>query len=121
MSNCVLMFFDQNTLMPSVVVPEDVDAWKDPGAAERLVETISTIIDAGYRGVKLESFGKTNTGKLIWRPRCDENSPEGRMAMALFEFAKAGVPMPASDACLTILQRIYREQGLKMPCKGGRQ
>ena len=117
MTDTTLLFIDSKTGVPSIVEPVECDSWDDTSSAELLFATLASIIDAGFDGVSFDVLGKLASGKLVWRILCDKDSPEGRMAMALFEFGQAGCTLLPTDECLRILERIYREQDQTMPVK----
>jgi hypothetical protein len=117
-SNTILVIGDANAgHLPYVIEPEDADAWLNPDGETRMGEILIAIFKAGYAGIKIEVLGKTSAGKLLWTLHYNEETPEGRMAAGLYLLAKAGNKLFPVDEAMSILERVYREQGLPLPEK----
>ncbi len=118
MANIILAFGDASAgHLPYVIEPEDADAWQNPEGETRMGEIFMAIFKAGYSGLRIEVLGKMSTGKLLWNFFYNTETPEGRMAEGLYAFAKAGNKLCPVDEALSILERVYREQGLPLPEK----
>lgn len=118
MCNTILVIGDVNTgHLPYVCETENTDAWNNPNGAIRLQEILNAIVEAGYTGIRIEVLGKAPSGKYFWTVHRNLESPEGRLAEGLQEFAKCGNKLFSVNEALSILERVYREQGLQMPQK----
>jgi hypothetical protein len=116
--NSILVIGDANAgYLPYVIEPEDADAWLNPDGETRMVEVLVAIANAGYTGIRFDVYGKTSDDRLLWTLHYNTASPEGRMAVGLYSFAKAGSKLLPVDEMLSILERIYREQELPLPKK----
>jgi len=118
MSNTILVIGDFNAgHLPYVIEPEDADAWQNPDGETRMGEILIAIEKACYSGIRIEVLGKTSAGKLLWTLHYNTESPEGRMAAGLYSLAKAGSKLLPVEEAMSILERVYREQGLPPPQK----
>ena len=118
MSNTILVIGDANAgHLPYVIEPEDADAWQNPDGETRMGEILIAIVKAGYSGIKIEVLDKRPGDKFLWTLHYNIETPEGRMAQGLYAFAKAGNKLIPVDEALSILERVYREQGLPLPTK----
>ncbi len=99
--------------LPYLATPEDMDQWPSAKATEQAVETIAKIIKLGFEGVKLEN-PELLDGRAAVMFLTNENTPEGLMTLTLLMFARSGVFLPVEES-ISILERIYREQGLTLP------
>ena len=116
MSNSILVVSDATTgHLPYILEPENADAWQNPDGETRMGEILIAIVKAGYSGIRIEVLGKTSAGKLIWNLFYNDETPEGRMAAGLYALAKAGSKLLPVDEALSILERVYREQGRPLP------
>jgi hypothetical protein len=115
-SETVYVIGDANAgYLPYVTEPEDADAWQNPEGETRMGEILVAIVKAGYSGIRITVHGETSLGPLLWTLHFNSESPEGRMAAGLYVFAKAGNKLFSADEALSILARVYREQGLPLP------
>jgi hypothetical protein len=120
MSNTILVMGDARAgHLPYAIEPEDADAWHNPAGETRMGEILVAIVKAGFPGIKIKVLGKTSAGRLLWNLFYNVETPEGRLAQALYAFAKAGNKLFPVDEALSILERVYREQGLPLPTKKG--
>jgi hypothetical protein len=118
MSNSILVVSDATTgHLPYILEPENADAWQNPDGETRMGEILIAIVKAGYSGIRIEVLGKTSAGKLLWNLHYNAESPEGRMAAGLYALAKAGNKLFPVDEAMSILERVYREQGRPLPTK----
>jgi hypothetical protein len=93
--------------------PEDMDQWPSAKATELAAETIAKMIKLGFEGVKLESYQLAD-GRVVINFLTKRDTPEGRMTEGLRMLARSGVSLPVEKS-ISILERIYREQGLPFP------
>ena len=118
MSETIIVIGDASAgHLPYMIEPEDADAWLNPDGETRMGEILVAIFKAGYSGIRIEVLGKTSAGKLIWNLFYNDETPEGRMAAGLYALAKAGSKLLPVDEALSILERVYREQGRPLPTK----
>jgi hypothetical protein len=118
MANIVLVIANASAgHLPYVIEPKDADAWQHPEGETRMGEIFIATGKAGYRGIKVDVLGKMSTGKLLWNIFYNTETPEGRMAQGLYALAKASSKLLPVDEALSILERVYREQGLPLPEK----
>ena len=118
MSNSILVVSDATTgHLPYILEPENADAWQNPDGETRMGEILIAIVKAGYSGIRIEVLCKTSAGKLLWNLHYNAESPEGRMAAGLYALAKAGNKLFPVDEAMSILERVYREQGRPLPTK----
>jgi hypothetical protein len=101
--------------LPYVIESEDADAWQNPDGEARMCEILFAIFEAGYSGIRIGVLGKTSADKLLWSLHYNIESPEGRLAVGLYLLAKAGKKLFPVEEALSILERVYREQGLPLP------
>jgi hypothetical protein len=101
--------------LPYVTTPADIDHWPSAAASALTLDTIIEIINRGYEGVSIQYSSLSGDRTLISVPT-DPNTPEGRLTQELLMFAQAGKSQPVATS-LSILERIYREQGLQLPQK----
>lgn len=116
MSDTIFSIGDPNAgHLPRILEPEDSDAWQNPEGETRMAEILNAIVKAGYPGIRIEVHGKTPSGKLFWTLHYNNGTPEGRLAKGLYALARSGnKPLPVEEA-MSVLERVYREQGLPLP------
>ena len=98
---------------PYIAKPDDIDEWPSPAAAKQALEAIHTISNQRFSGVQVTQYD-LDKDRFLCSLQIDYESPEGKLAFWLITFAKTGRSLPA-DECLSILRRIYRENGLALP------
>jgi hypothetical protein len=103
--------------LPSLLDPEDSDAWHNPDGETRLGEILTAIVKAGYSGIGIDVHGKTSDDSLLWTLHFNIETPEGRLAYGLYTLVKAGNKLFPVHAALATLERVYREQNLSVPQK----
>jgi len=91
----------------------NMDAWPSQAVAEKTVDTIVAIIEAGYSGLKID-LCKLSDGRTLVTFHVNDDSPEGGMCVALLGFASRGIGFD-TDEILAILQQTYREHGFSLP------
>lgn len=99
--------------LPYITEPDDMDEWPSPAAAKQALEAIHTISNQRFSGVQVTQYD-LDKDRFLCSLLIDYESPEGKLAFWLITFAKTGRSLPV-DECLSILRRIYREQGLVVP------
>jgi hypothetical protein len=101
--------------LPYVSVPENIDKWPSEAATEEAIKSVIEIVERGYGGVKIECHLLSNDRSLS-NFHTNIETPEGRLVQVLMAFASKGKSIPKTEA-VSILERIYREQGLPLPTK----
>lgn len=101
--------------LPYVSVPVDIDKWPSEAATVEAIKSVIEIVERGYSGVKIECHLLSNSRSLS-NFHTNIESPEGRLAQVLMAFASKGTSIPTTEA-LSILERVYGEQGLPLPTK----
>ena len=99
--------------LPYILEPENADNWPSTSVTEQAIESIVQIIKRGYKGIKAETYPMSG-GRLVANFIPIGDTPEGRMTLTLLMFAREGKTLP-TDEVISILERIYREQGLDLP------
>ena len=103
--------------LPHLIKFEDQDAWANSEAAIRMTEVLAAIAKAGYSGIRVKVLGTSPSGKAFWNLQFNRETPEGRFAEWLLLIAKKGASLLPIDEFMSILERVYREQGLPLPKK----
>jgi hypothetical protein len=93
----------------------NLDAWPSEQATLAALTAIREIIDLGFEGIRSDAY-QASGGRMVGNFCFNEGTPEGRLCPLLLAFASKGVSLPPGDA-LSILKRLYREQGLPLPTK----
>ncbi len=101
--------------LPTVDNPEDIDKWPSAAVTEQAFASIIEIIHRGYQGVRID-YGRLSGGRTIINYLTKEATPEGVIVGAVMDFARAGSALPKAEV-ISVLERIYREQGLTLPTK----
>lgn len=95
--------------------PENVDHWPSLEASEQYVDNLVAIVERGYLGVQVRSAERSGGG-ILFSLALDVATPEGRLVQFLSRIASKGL-QPSTSEIMSILERVYREQGLPLPAQ----
>lgn len=100
---------------PVITKPENLDTWPSEKITQQATEAVCEIINRGYQGIKVEHYPLAD-GRSVNNFLINEQTPEGRLVSDVMAFARQGRALPTAEV-ISILERIYREQGLAIPQK----